>query len=188
MRRSRFVALCLLGLATAGCGYNRLQTLDEQVNQAQSQIKVALQRRADLIGNLVATVQGIAHQEDTVFISVAKARSTLNGAVQSNDLQQMSAANAAMNAPLARLMAVAEAYPTLKSSDNFKQLQDQLEGTENRIATARTDYNTAVETFNASIRTFPTNLTAKMFGLSKARDYFDLTTPGAANAPVVKFN
>jgi len=92
-----------------------------------------------------------------------------------------------MNAPLSRLLAITENYPTLRSSDNFKQLQDELAGTENRVATARTDYNTAVQQFNSAIRQFPTNITAKMFGLGKPRPYFDLTTPGAAAVPTVKF-
>ena len=190
MRRSQFLSVLIAGLAlsTSGCSYNRLQRLDEQINQAQGQIKVQLQRRADLIPNLVETVKGVTHQEDTVFISVANARAKLSGAVNSNDIQQMSQANAAMNAPLGRLLAIAEAYPTLQSSANFKALQDELAGTENRIAVARTDYNTAVQSFNSSIRQFPTNITAKMFKLGKPRPYFDVTTPGAANAPAVKFN
>ncbi len=186
MRRSRLGLIMMVGLVSA-CGYNRLQTLDEQVNQAQSQIKVQLQRRADLVPNLVNTVKGIVKQEDTVFIQIADARARLTGAIQSNDVEKMGQANAALTAPLGRLLAISENYPQLQSSQNFRELQDQLEGTENRIATARTDYNTAVEQFNATIRRFPTNLTAKVFGLGKARPYFDLTNANAANAPTVNF-
>jgi len=189
MRRFRYSPVLLLGLVTlaSGCSYNRLQRLDEQINQAQGQIKVQLQRRADLIGNLVNTVKGITKQEDTVFLGIAAARAKLSGAAAGNDVQAMGEANAAMNAPLSRLLAITENYPTLRSSDNFKQLQDELAGTENRVATARTDYNTAVQQFNSAIRQFPTNITAKMFGLGKPRPYFDLTTPGAAAVPTVKF-
>jgi LemA protein len=184
--RSLMALLAVVSLAS-GCGYNQLQTLDEQVNKAEGQIKVQLQRRAELIPNLVEVVKGVARQESTVYVGVAEARSKLAGAVQGGNLQEMAAANAAMNAPLGRLMAVAEAYPELKSNQNFTQLQDQLEGTENRISTARTDYNTAVEQMNATARRFPTNLTAKMFGLGKPRQYFEVTTPGAEKAPAVKF-
>ena len=177
----------LLGiLLVSGCGYNTIQSLDEQVNKAEGQIKVQLQRRSDLIPNLVETVKGFAKQETTIFTEVAEARSKLNGAIQGGNLQQMADANQAMNAPLGRLLAIAEAYPDLKSNQNFLQLQDQLEGTENRISVARQDYNQAVEQLNSFIRRFPYNLTAKLFG-AKARDYFELTDPKAAEAPQVKF-
>ncbi len=179
----------LIALATllGGCGYNRIQGLDEQVNKAESQIKVQLQRRADLVPNLVETVKGFAKQESDVFTAVADARSRLAGAVQTGTLSQMAEANQALNAPLGRLLALAEAYPELKSNANFLQLQDQLEGTENRISVARQDYNSAVEEHNGFIRRFPYTLTAKMFGQSKAREYFELTTPAAAEVPQVKF-
>lgn len=183
--RNLFLAVALPLLAT-GCGYNRLQELDEQVNSAQAQIQTQLQRRADLIENLVNTVKGVAAQESTIFIGVAEARSRLAGAAASGSLQEMAEADAAMAAPLARLLAVVEAYPELKSSQNFTMLQDQLEGTENRIAVARQDYNTAVEQFNASIRRFPSNLTAKVFGLGKPREYFQANA-GAETAPKVEF-
>ena len=189
MRRFRYSPVLLLGLATltSGCSYNKLQRLDEQINAAQSQIKVQLQQRNDLIPNLVATVKGITNHEDTVFISIANARARIGAALQTNDMKQLGEANAAMAGPLSRLLAISENYPTLQSSQNFKTLQDQIEGMEHRIATARTDYNTAVQQFNSTIRQFPTNITAKMFGLGKPRPYFDLTTPGAANVPTVKF-
>jgi LemA protein len=174
-------------LVATGCGYNTIQTKDEAVNAAASQIKTQLQRRADLIPNLVETVKGFAKQETTIFIRVAEARSRLNTAVQGGNLQEMAAANAALNAPLGRLLATVENYPELKSNQNFLQLQDQLEGTENRISVARQDYNRSVEDFNAYIRRFPYNLTAKITGHGKPREYFELTSPGAAEAPKVKF-
>ncbi|HEU5260806.1 MAG TPA: LemA family protein [Gemmatimonadales bacterium] len=178
----------VIGLAVlAGCGYNTIQTYDEQVNAAESQIKVQLQRRADLIPNLVETVKAYAKQEQTIFIEVAEARAKLAGAVQGGDLQQMAEANAALTAPLGRLLAIAENYPQLKSNENFRALQDQLEGTENRIAVARQDYNDTVNRYNAYIRRFPQVLTAKMIGKT-ARPYFELQSPGAAAAPKVDFS
>jgi LemA protein len=188
MRRSFTRQLLLVVAATlgVGCGYNTIQTMDERVNQAQGQIQTQLQRRADLIPNLVNTVKGVTKQEDTVFISIANARSRLGGAIQSGNVPEMAAANNALNAGLGRLLAIAENYPQLRSSENFKQLQDQLEGTENRIAVARQDYNTAVGEYNAYIRRFPYNLTAKVFGLGKPREYFEAAA-GATEAPKVSF-
>lgn len=174
-------------LAGWGCGYNQIQTLDERINAAESQIKVQLQRRADLIPNLVETVKAYAKQEQAVFLGVADARAKLAGAVQSGNLDSMAAANQALNAPLGRLLAIAENYPQLKSNENFRGLQDQLEGTENRIAVARQDYNETVNTYNAYIRRFPQVITAKVLG-KKPRSYFELQTPGAAEAPRVDFS
>jgi LemA protein len=185
-RRSLPMLLAVTAVLT-GCGYNTIQTKDEAVNAAGAQIKAQLQRRADLIPNLVETVKGFAKQETTIFTEVAEARGRLSGAVQSGDLQQMAQANQALNAPLGRLLAIVEAYPDLKSNQNFLQLQDQLEGTENRISVARQDYNKAVEDFNAYIRRFPYNLTAKVVGRSQPREYFELTSPEAGKAPEVKF-
>ena len=180
-------AIVVVGWAVAGCGYNTIQTYDEQVNAAASQIKVQLQRRADLIPNLVETVKGYAKQEQTVFTEVAEARARLAGAVQGGDLQQMAQANAQLTAPLGRLLAIAENYPQLKSNENFRALQGQLEGTENRIAVARQDYNDAVNRYNAYIRRFPQVLTAKVLGKGP-RPYFELETRGAAQAPKVDFS
>ena len=186
-RRRLVFGLPLALLFLAGCGYNTIQTLDERVNAAESQIKVQLQRRADLIPNLVETVKGYAKQEQTIFIQVAEARAKLAGAIQSGDIQQMAQANAQLQAPLGRLIAIAENYPQLKSNENFRALQDQLEGTENRVAVARQDYNEAVNVHNAYIRRFPQVITAKILG-KKARPYFELQTPGAAEAPKVDFS
>src|SRR5246127_2043569 len=190
MRRGTLAASLALVAAAGmgwGCGYNTIQTYDEQVNAAESQIKVQLQRRADLVPNLVETVKGYAKQEQTIFTAVAEARAKLVGAVQGGNLQDMAAANAALTAPLGRLLAIAENYPQLKSNENFRALQDQLEGTENRIAVARQDYNEAVNRYNAYIRRFPQLLTAKFTG-RKARAYFDLSSPEAAQPPRVDFS
>lgn len=176
----------LLAALTTACGYNSIQTMDEQVNAAEAQIKVQLQRRADLVPNLVETVRGYAQQEQQIFTAVAEARSRLGGAVQGGNLQQMSEANQALSGALSRLIAIAEAYPDLKSNENFRALQDQLEGTENRISTARQDYNGAVQAYNAYIRRFPVVLTAKIIGKGP-REYFELTSPGAAEVPQVDF-
>ena len=132
-------------------------------------------------------MKGYAKQEQTIFTEVAEARAKLAGAVQSGNLQDMAAANAALTAPLGRLLAIAENYPQLKSSENFRALQDQLEGTENRIAVARQDYNDAVNRYNSYIRRFPQVLTAKVIAKGP-RQYFELQTPGAAQAPKVDFS
>jgi LemA protein len=184
MKRRRFILL--LPLALAACGYNSIQTFDEQANAAQGQIEVQLQRRADLVPSLVATVKGLANQELAVFGEVARARSGVLGAVQSKDPEQMANANSQLTGALGRLIAVAEAYPQLKSDAAFLKLQDELAGTENRVAVARTDYNTAVQQYNAYIRKFPTVITAKLTG-AKERKYFTATNADAREAPKVDF-
>ncbi len=170
-----------------GCGYNTIQTYDEAAAAAKKQIEVQLQRRADLVPNLVSTVQGFAQQEQAVFGAVAEARSKLLGAVQSGNVAQVAEANQALNAPLGRLLAISESYPQLKSDASFLRLQDELSGTENRIAVSRTDYNEAVQRYNTYIRKFPAVLTAKVIG-SKEREYFEVTNAGAREAPKVEFN
>ena len=170
----------------AGCGYNRIQTLDEQANGAQHQIEVQLQRRADLIPNLVATVKGYAQHEEEIFTKVAEARAALLGAVKTGDPQLMAEANAQTTSALGRLLAISENYPQLKADQSFIRLQDELTGTENRIAVARGDYNQAAQQYNTLIRTFPAVLTAKVIG-SKARAYFETLTPAAAAVPTVDF-
>lgn len=173
-------------LFIAGCGYNTIQTMDERVNQAQGQVQTQLQRRNDLIPNLVATVRGVAKQESTIFTSIADARARLGGAIQSGNVRQMAAADSVLSQGIGRLLAIAENYPQLQSSQNFRQLQDQLEGTENRISVARQDYNTAVGEYNSYIRRFPYNLTAKVFGMGQPREYFQ-ATGAAAQPPTVSF-
>jgi len=184
--RRKWLAVPML-LISAGCGYNRIQQLDEQANGAQGQIEVQLQRRADLIPNLVNTVKGYAQHESDVFTQVAQARAGVLGAVQTHDPAQMADANQAMTTALGRLIAVAEAYPQLKADQQFTKLMDELSGTENRIAVARGDYNSAAQEYNTYIRQFPQALTAKVTG-AKPRNYFNVTNPGAREAPSVDFS
>ena len=183
--RRRLALLLLLPLGA--CGYNRIQTLDEQAASAQSTIEVQLQRRADLIPNLVNTVKGYAQHEEQVFIQVAQARSGLLNAVQSHDAEQMANANAQLTSALGRLMVTVEAYPQLKADQSFIRLQDELTGTENRIAVARTDYNQAVNAYNAYIRQFPVVITAKVTG-AKPRKYFTASASAEQGPPSVDFS
>jgi len=176
----------LLALTVSSCGYNRIQSLDEQVNSFESQIKVQLQRRADLVPNLVNTVKGFAEQEQAIFDAVTAARAQLGGAVNGGSLAEMAAANQTLTSALGRLIAIAEDNPEIQSNENFRMLQDQLEGTENRISTARQDYNQAVQAYNSYIRRFPQILTAKMTG-AKAREYFEVTGEAATEVPEVEF-
>jgi LemA protein len=183
MTHRRLSMLFLAVAATAsGCGYNRIQSLDEQVNQSQGQIETQIQRRADLIPNLVSTVRGYAQHEEAVFGQIAQARSALLSSRSSGDPEQMANANAQFQNALSRLLVIAEAYPQLKADAGFRQLQDQLEGTENRISTARTDFNEAVGQYNSYIRTFPQTLTAKMTG-ARPRKYFQVTDPTYRDQP-----
>ena len=182
----RWLALVLL-LPMGACGYNRIQALDEAAASAQGQIEVQLQRRADLIPNLVSTVKGYAQHEETVFIQVAQARSGLVSAIQSHDAEQMANANAQLTSTLGRLMVTVEAYPQLKADQSFIRLQDELTGTENRIAVSRNDYNQAVNAYNAYIRQFPAVMTAKVTG-AKARKYFTATTGAEQGPPSVDFS
>ena len=188
MRHQRSVLfLAVFPLLVAGCGYNSIQRFDEQTAQAKQQIAVQLQRRADLIPNLVKTVEGFAQQEREVLIGVTQARAGLTSAVQSGDLTQMAAANDQLSGALGRLMVTVEAYPQLKSDATFIRLMDELAGTENRVAVARTDYNSAVERYNSYIRQFPQVMTAKVTG-AKAREYFQLQGAGADTVPKVNLN
>ena len=169
----RASALWTVILATqlAGCGYNKFQSQDEQVKASWSEVVNQYQRRADLIPNLVNTVKGFAQQERDVLLGVTEARSKV-GSIQAtpeliNDpqaFQQFQAAQGQLTSALSRLMVVVEMYPELKSDQNFRDLQAQLEGTENRITVARNRYIAAVQTYNVTARSFPTNLTAWMFG------------------------
>jgi LemA protein len=181
-RRSLSTLLLVAAMTTTGCGYNRIQQLDEQVNQNQGQIETQIQRRADLIPNLVNTVRGYAQHEEAVFSQIANARSALLSSRSSGDPEQMANANAQFQGALGRLLVIAEAYPLLKADAQFRALQDQLEGTENRISTARTDYNQAVGQYNSYIRTFPQALTAKMTG-ARQRKYFQVTNPEYRDQP-----
>ncbi len=187
--RSRSLPLLplLLVLAATGCGYNTIQTLDERAAQAKNQIEVQLQRRADLVPNLVNTVKGYAAHEEAVFTNVTQARAGLTSAVQRGDPREMAEANEQMTGALGRLLVVAEAYPQLKADQQFLRLQDELTGTENRIAVARTDYNEIAGQYNTYIRKFPAALTAKMTG-AKPREYFEVTNPASREVPTVDFS
>jgi LemA protein len=182
----RWLSLLLL-LPLGACGYNRIQTLDEQASAAQSQIEVQLQRRADLIPNLVNTVKGYAQHEEEVFIKVAEARSGLVNAIKTGDPEQMANANQELTGQLGRLMVAVEAYPQLKADQSFLRLQDELTGTENRIAVSRQDYNQAVNAYNAYIRQFPAVITAKITG-AKQRKYFTATASASGPPPTVDFS
>ncbi|HET7612957.1 MAG TPA: LemA family protein [Gemmatimonadaceae bacterium] len=185
MNRRMMLALAPLVLGVTGCGYNRIQQLDENAAQAKQGISVQLQRRADLVPNLVNTVKGYAQHEEAVFTQVAQARAGLAGAIQTGDPQQMATANATLTGALGRLIAISEAYPQLKADQGFLRLQDELAGTENRIATSRNDYNQAVQAYNTYIRTFPQAITAKVIG-AKPRTYYE-AAPGSEVAPTVDF-
>ena len=181
----RWIVVTLAALTT-GCGYNRIQQLDERAQAYQGQIEVQLQRRADLIPNLVQTVKGYAQHEEAVFTQVANARAGLLNSVKSGDAEQMATANAAMTGALGRLLAVVENYPQLKADQGFLRLQDELAGTENRIAVSRNDYNGAVNEYNAYIRQFPAVITAKITG-ARPRKYFT-AAPGSTEVPKVDFS
>jgi LemA protein len=184
MKRRSFVLL--VPVLISGCGYNRIQTLDEQAAQAKQGIEVQLQRRADLVPNLVNTVKGYAAHEEAVFTQVANARAGLAGAIRSGDPQQQAAADAALTGALGRLLAISEAYPQLKADATFLRLQDELSGTENRIAVSRSDYNAAVNAYNSYIRTFPQKITAALTG-AKPRAYYDAPA-SSETAPTVDFS
>jgi LemA protein len=173
-------------LVLAGCGYNRIQTLDEQAQQAKHSIEVQLQRRADLVPNLVNTVKGYAAHEEGIFTEVARARAGLAGAIRSGDPAQQTAADAQLTGALGRLLAIAEAYPQLKADQTFLRLQDELTGTENRIAVSRSDYNVAAQAYNTYIRTLPQKFTAMVIG-AKPLAYYQ-APPGSEVAPTVDFS
>ena len=176
--------LVLIGLVTFGWAIgarNTLVTERESVNAAWSQVDVALQRRADLIPNLVETVKGFAKQEQAVIKEVTDARAALGGARTPSEKIQ---ANSQLDGALSRLLVVVENYPQLKSNENFLRLQDELAGTENRIAVERRKYNETVQRYNTDIALFPNNIAASMFGFERNDAYFK-TEPGARNAPKV---
>ncbi|MBI2688207.1 MAG: LemA family protein [Acidobacteria bacterium] len=179
--------LLLMGLLIGGqfVGVrNDLVTQKNSIDAAFAQVDVVLQRRSDLIPNLVNTVAGFAKQEKEVFASVANARAALAGA---RNPQEKIAANSQIDGALSRLLVVAENYPQLKSDQNFLRLQDELAGTENRIAVERRKYNEAVQKYNTSIELFPNNIAASIFGFQRNDAYFK-TDPASRQAPKVDFN
>lgn len=165
--------------------YNNLQVMDENVNSNWAQVDNQLKRRNDLIPNLVATVKGYATHEKAVFTQIAEARAKLGGAMNKNDMKGIQQGNSDLSNALSRLLLIVERYPELKADKQFINLQDELAGTENRLAVARKDYNDSVQLLNARIRTFPTSIIAGIIGI-KAREYFN--TPEADKAvPAVQF-
>lgn len=184
MKKSWLIVIAVVALLGVWLvsGYNSLVSMDEDVNGQWSQIETQLQRRSDLIPNLVNTVQGYADHEQSAIQAVSDARAKLGGAQSVSD---KAAANDELSGALSRLLMVSENYPNLKADQNFRALQDELAGTENRIAVSRRDYNQSVQSYNAKIRTFPTSVYAGLFGFHN-RDYFK-ASEAAQNAPTVNF-
>src|SRR3954466_12736617 len=183
----------LAAFSLAGCGLTSVPTADEQVNAAWGNLQADYQRRADLVPNLVATVKGYAQQEKTVLTQVTEARAKatsiqLNAGDLSDPAKVQAFANAQsqLGGSIGRLLASFEAYPDLKSNQNFLALQDQLEGTENRINASRRDYNTSVQAYNTRIRTFPDAIGAKVFYGAKPKVPFEASA-SAQQAPTVDF-
>ena len=189
----RTAILLTIALMATSCGYNKLQVMEEAVFKAWGDIESNLQRRADLIPNLVATVKGYASHEKETLEAVIQARAKATSVqLSTKDLgnaqamQEMLQAQGGLSSALARLMVVVERYPDLKANQNFIDLQNQLEGTENRINVARQRYNAAVEQFNGAIRKFPNSLTNSLLLHLERKEYFKAES-GAQKAPEVKF-
>jgi LemA protein len=182
------------GLLLSGCGYNAMQTQDEQIKAAWSEVLNQYQRRADLIPNLVNTVKGYAAQESSVLLGVTEARAKV-GSIQAtpelvNDpaaFAKFQAAQRELSSALSRLLAVTENYPQLKSDQNFRDLQAQLEGTENRITVARNRYIQAVRNYNVTVRSFPGNLTAMIFGYKPKPNFTVENEAVISKPPTVDF-
>ena len=191
---TRALALILV-LMLSGCGYNTLQSGDEQVKAAWSEVLNQYQRRADLVPNLVATVQGFANQEKEVLTRVTEARARV-GSIQATPelvdnpeaFQRFQQAQGELTGALSRLLVVAENYPQLKSDANFRDLQAQLEGTENRIAVSRNRYIKSVQDFNVTVRSFPTNLTAMLFGFKTKPNFAVENEKEISKPPKVDFS
>lgn len=177
------IVLGVILMTTAFGSYNSLVTLNEGVESAKADIQTQLQRRSDLIPNLVNTVKGYAAQEEEIFTAIADARAKLSGG---SSVADMAAADGELTSALNRLMVVVENYPELKSDQQYTALMDELAGTENRITVARGNYNSKATDYNSKIKRFPTMITAAMFGFRPA-DYFQADA-GAQSAPVVDFS
>ena len=193
--RKLFVAATLLGtLLLSGCGYNTMQSQDETIKASWAEVLNQYQRRADLVPNLVQTVRGFAAQEQAVLIGVTEARAKATAvrvdAASINDpskLRAFQAAQGELSGALGRLLMVTENYPQLKSDQGFRDLQAQLEGTENRITVARNGYIEAVRSYNTTVRSFPSNLTAMMFGLKEKPSFTVENEAAISVAPKVDF-
>ena len=189
MRKLVLGLTAFAGLLLSGCGYNAMQTQDEQIKAAWSEVLNQYQRRADLIPNLVNTVKGYAAQESSVLLGVTQARAKV-GSIQAtpelvNDpaaFAKFQAAQGELSSALSRLLVVTENYPQLKSDQNFRDLQAQLEGTENRITVSRNRYIQAVQNYNVTVRSFPGNLTAMIFGY-KPKPNFTVENEAAISKP-----
>ena len=181
------VIVAIIAAVVIGGGYvssrNQMVTMNEAVKSNWAQVDVVLQRRADLIPNLVNTVKGFAAHEETVFGDIAKARAALLGAKTPGD---KIAANGQLDGALGRLLAISENYPQLKSNENFLRLQDELAGTENRIAVERKRYNDSIQAYNTYIGQFPQNFYAKWAGFQRNNDYFS-ASPTSREVPNVQF-
>ncbi|TAM50396.1 MAG: LemA family protein [Paraburkholderia sp.] len=194
MRRIWFALTMLVPLLLAGCGYNTLQTEDEQVKASWAEVVNQYQRRADLVPNLVSTVKGYAQQEREVLTQVTEARARA-GSVQvtpamlddPQTFARFQAAQGQLTSSLSRLLVVSENYPQLKSDANFRDLQAQLEGTENRITVARNRYIQAVQAYNTTVRSFPSNLTARAFGFKEKPSFSVANETEIAKPPRVEF-
>jgi LemA protein len=195
MRNFALVLAATACLLLSGCGYNTMQSQDETIKSAWSEVLNQYQRRADLIPSLVNTVKGYAQQESSVLLGVTEARAKV-GAIQAtpelvNDpeaFKKFQAAQGELSSALSRLLVVTENYPQLKSDQNFRDLQAQLEGTENRITVARNRYIKSVQDYNVGIRTFPNNLTAMMFGYKEKSNFSVENEKEISVAPKVDFN
>lgn len=192
--RIRSFALVLLAGLLSGCGYNTIQQQDEEVKAQWSEVLNQYQRRADLVPNLVATVKGFAAQEERVLTEVTDARSrvgrmniTAEQAADPDTLKKFQAAQGELSGALSRLLVVSENYPELKSNENFRDLQVQLEGTENRVAVARNRYIQSVQAYNTHIRKFPVNLTAMLFGYETKANFSIENEAAISKAPTVEF-
>jgi LemA protein len=194
MKTLRMLALSLLAVFLSGCGYNAIQRQDEAVKASWSEVLNQYQRRADLVPNLVNTVKGYAQHEERVLTEVTNARARVGSVQVTPDmvddaakLKQFQQAQGELSSALSRLMVVSENYPNLKADGLFQNLQAQLEGTENRITVARNRYVQAVQQYNAMIRTFPNNLTAKMFGYQVKPNFGVENEKAISTAPTVDF-
>lgn len=192
LKRMRAIALAVVVAATlSGCGYNDIQTLDEATKSSWSEVVNQYQRRADLIPNLVATVQGFADQEKEVLTKVTEARSRVGQVrvdpADPDSLRRFEQAQGEVGSALSRLLVVSENYPQLKSDAGFRDLQAQLEGTENRIAVSRRRYIESVQAYNVFVRRFPANLTAMAFGYSPKPQFTVENEREISNAPKVEF-